>query len=209
MILIKKDIERLEDRYRRTFINSLAGFRQVVLIGTKSKEGKSNLAIFNSLIHLGANPALFGFITRPDTAQRDTLTNILETRKYTLNYISKEYLVAAHQTSARYDSNVSEFDAVGFEEAYLENFYAPFVAQAPIKIAMNFEEKVDIKLNGTALIVGSIETIQLDEQLVEVDGYINLDSKNIIVSCGLDAYFKTERIARLSYAKPDIIPTVI
>ena len=62
----------LEQRYRVTLINSLAGFKQAVLIGTKSAEGQTNLAVFNSLIHIGSNPALYGFICRPDTAQRDT-----------------------------------------------------------------------------------------------------------------------------------------
>ena len=87
MILQKKEIEQLESRYRATFINSLSGYRQAVLIGSKSLNGKSNVSIFSSLIHLGANPALWGFICRPDTVQRDTLRNILETNSYTFNYV--------------------------------------------------------------------------------------------------------------------------
>ncbi|MEY4292398.1 MAG: hypothetical protein RIQ61_775, partial [Bacteroidota bacterium] len=87
MIIDKNAIEQLEQRYRTTFINSLAGFRQAVLVGTKSAEGHSNLAIFNSLIHLGAHPALFGLINRPDSVQRDTLQNIISTKSYTLNYV--------------------------------------------------------------------------------------------------------------------------
>ena len=84
MHLHQADIENLEKRYRTTFINSLAGFRQAVLVGTKSKSDLTNLAIFNSLIHLGANPALFGLISRPDVVQRDTYKNILDTKSYTL-----------------------------------------------------------------------------------------------------------------------------
>jgi flavin reductase (DIM6/NTAB) family NADH-FMN oxidoreductase RutF len=83
MILRKDDIEQLEQNFRRSFVNSLAGFRQAVLVGSRSGDGTTNLAIFNSLIHLGANPALFGLITRPDVVQRDTLQNILETKEYT------------------------------------------------------------------------------------------------------------------------------
>jgi len=77
MRIDKTEIEQLEQRYRTAFINSLAGFRQAVLIGTRSVDEKTNLAIFNSLIHLGANPALFGLMSRPDSVQRDTLQNIL------------------------------------------------------------------------------------------------------------------------------------
>jgi hypothetical protein len=50
VILKKEEIEKLEQRYRTAFINSLAGFRQAVLVGTKSFDGHTNLAIFNSLI---------------------------------------------------------------------------------------------------------------------------------------------------------------
>ena len=55
-------------------------------------------------------------INRSDSVQRDTLQNIIETKEYTLNYVrSKEY-EKAHQTSARYDKGISEFEKVGFEE---------------------------------------------------------------------------------------------
>lgn len=87
MRITKKEIDQLDQRYRTAFINSLAGFRQAVLVGTKSATGNTNLAIFNSLIHLGAHPALFGLVSRPDSVQRDTLRNIMDTKVYTLNYI--------------------------------------------------------------------------------------------------------------------------
>jgi hypothetical protein len=67
MIIDKETLTQYDSRFRATFINSLAGLKQAILIGTKSKEGSTNLAIFNSLIHIGANPALWGFICRPAT----------------------------------------------------------------------------------------------------------------------------------------------
>ena len=97
MIIDKNKIEQLEQRYRTTLINSLAGFRQAVLVGTQSSEGHHNLAIFNSLIHLGAHPALYGLINRPDSVQRDTLQNIISTKSYTLNYVKAEAYEKAHQ----------------------------------------------------------------------------------------------------------------
>lgn len=39
MVLEKEDIEQLEQSYRIAFINSLAGFRQAVLVITKSIDG--------------------------------------------------------------------------------------------------------------------------------------------------------------------------
>ena len=54
MIIDQEALKQYENRFRALLINSLAGIRQAVLIGTKSKDGYSNLAIFNSLIHIGA-----------------------------------------------------------------------------------------------------------------------------------------------------------
>ena len=202
MIIDKNKIEQLEQRYRTTFINSLAGFRQAVLVGTKSTEGHSNLAIFNSLIHLGANPALFGLINRPDSVQRDTLQNIISTKAYTINYVRADAYKKAHQTSARYDKDVSEFEAVGFEEAYLPPCTAPIVKEAVVNIAMQLEEIIPIKINGTVLIVGSVLQIHIDEQLVGNDGFVSLSEQQVVISQGLDAYFVSSPLGRLAYAKP-------
>ena len=202
MHITKTEIAQLEQRYRRAFINSLAGFRQAVLIGTRSLDGKNNLAIFNSLIHLGANPALFGLMSRPDSVQRDTLQNILETKEYTLNFIKAAHYKKAHQTSARYAKGISEFEKVGFTPFYHSGFGAPFVGEAVVKIAMKFEESIPITLNGTILIIGSIMQVDINDGIVGEDGFVNLSASEVLISQGLDAYFSSTEIGRLPYAKP-------
>ncbi len=226
MQLNQQEIQGLDKEYRRAFINSLAGFRQAVLVGTQSAAGKTNLAIFNSLIHLGANPALFGLINRPDSVQRDTLQNIESQGVYTLNYVSGADYQKAHQTSARYPQGVSEFEQVGFKEQYRPSleapfepqitdsleaplktqltppFPAPFVASAIVQIGMKFEERVDLKINGTVLLIGSIQSVYIDDALVAADGFVNLSEAGVLVSQGLDAYFTTSPLGRLPYAKP-------
>ena len=207
MIIDSTQLSQLESRYRATLINSLAGIKQAFLIGTKSKEGLSNLAIFNSLIHIGANPPLWGFLCRPDTVQRDTLRNILETGHYTFNFIHQADAEKAHQTSAKFPSEESEFEACGLTQQSVQDFPAPFVAESPIKIGMKFEEKVDIAINGTILIIGSIQFIELDEQWLSSDGFVDLAKANTLTCAGLDAYFENTLLHRLSYAKPEKWPS--
>ena len=201
MRIEKHEIENFEKIYRTSFINSLAGFRQAVLVGTKSSRGAANLAIFNSLIHLGAHPALFGLISRPDSVARHTLENILETNEYTLNYVRKNDYEKAHQTSARYPKSVSEFDACGLTESYLEGCKAPFVEESSVKIGMKFREKIDIESNGTHLIVGEITKIQLPEFILNKDGFVDLEAIETIASSGVDAYYSVKLLARYQYAK--------
>jgi flavin reductase (DIM6/NTAB) family NADH-FMN oxidoreductase RutF len=202
MNISKSDIEQFEQRYRANFVNSLAGFRQAVLVGTKSIDGNTNLAIFNSLTHLGSNPSLFGLINRPDSVQRDTLQNILDTKEYTLNFVQTSDYKKAHQTSARYAKEDSEFEKVGFTEVYYPNCNAPFVKEAKVQIAMKFEESIPIEINGTILIIGSINQVIMDDELVTEDGFVQLSNVNVLISQGLDAYFSVNPIGRLPYAKP-------
>ena len=195
------DFLNFEQRYNALFFNSLSGIKNVCLIGTKDNEGQSNLAIFNSLIHVGSNPPLLGFMTRPDLVDRHTLQNILSTEDYTINLLVKGMEGKAHQTSARYPKSVSEFDACGLTESYLEGCKAPFVEESSVKIGMKFREKIEIESNGTHLIVGEITKIQLPEFILNKDGFVDLEAIETIASSGVDAYYSVKLLARYQYAK--------
>lgn len=196
----KEEISESEKRYRAKLINSLAGIRQVSLIGTKSKDGQENLAIFNSLIHLGSHPPLFGFISRPDSVERDTLENIRKTESYTINYVNETLASHSHQTSARYPKEQSEFEAVGFSPEYLENCFAPFVKEAEIKIEMKLQQILNLEINNTIMVIGSIEFIHIPKSRLAEDGLVKGD--RLLLSGGLDAYYKGVFIEQLPYAKP-------
>ena len=66
------DLGNMPSRKRTHLINSCTGYKSANLLGTKSKNGKTNLAIFNSVIHIGSNPPMLGLILRPLTVKRDT-----------------------------------------------------------------------------------------------------------------------------------------
>ena len=101
MIFTKQNILEFEKLYRTNFINSLSGFKSANLIGTISSEGKTNLAIFSSVIHVGANPPLMGFLMRPVSVERHTYTNIKETNCFTINHINKEIWVGRRMVYSR------------------------------------------------------------------------------------------------------------
>ncbi len=201
MKLLKEDILKFEKLYRAAFANSLSGFKSANLIGTISAEGKSNLAIFNSVIHVGANPPLMGFLIRPVSVERHTYDNIKETSFFTINHINKEIFKQAHQTSARYDKDISEFDEVGLNPEYSETIKAPYVKESNIKIGLKFLEEQVIKSNGTIFIVGEIIEVILPDDVTAKDGFINIEKAGTMAISGLDGYHETKRITRLPYAK--------
>ena len=204
-----KDILAFEQRYRAMFINSLGGFKSLSLIGTRNRKGQSNLAVFNSFFHIGANPPLFGFIVRPDSVERHTLNNILETKIFTVNHVHESFYKAAHQASARYAEDVSEFAATGLTEENIPGYYAPFVAESHVKVGASFRQKIDIKQNGTVMILAEIEYVSIPSDALMPDGYVDIERAGTITCAGLDSYHRTERISRLAYAKPDCVPAEI
>ncbi len=193
----------MEKQNRVHLINSLGGFKSAALIGTSDSEGNTNLAIFSSLFHVGAHPPLIGLIFRPTPPERNTYNNILDTGFYTINHINEAIYQQAHQTSARYDKNRSEFDATGLNTEYKNDFFAPFVAESNIQLGIVFREKIDIALNNTTLVIGEIMEIFIPENCLHEDGFVDLEKANTITCSGLDSYHKTVQLDRLSYAKPD------
>lgn len=202
MKITKDKIGQFDKLYRAAFINSISGFKSGNLIGTISGDGKTNLAIFSSVIHVGANPPSMGFLMRPLNVERNTYNNIKETGYFTINHINRDIYKKAHQTSARYDKGVSEFDECGLTPEYSELQPAPYVKESGIKIGLKFVEDNEIKFNGTVFIVGEILEVIIDEDYIAPDGYIDIEKAGTVAISGLDGYHETKRITRLSYAKP-------
>lgn len=201
MLISPDDLNGYDRFYRANLINSLSGFKSASLIGTKSETGVSNLAIFSNIVHLGADPALIGFVNRPREAAPHTLKNIEATGYYTINHIHTDWIEQAHQTSAKYAEEISEFAACGFEEEYLNDFPAPFVKESAIKYGMKLIEVIPIKHNNTFFVIGEVVMIEVPNEVITDDGFIEIEKANSCCSLGIDAYYKAEKIRRLPYAK--------
>jgi flavin reductase (DIM6/NTAB) family NADH-FMN oxidoreductase RutF len=204
-----KEIMEMELRHRASFMNSLSGFKSASLIGTTDSKGQNNLAIFSSVIHIGSNPALFGFINRPEVTSRHTLENIMETNFFTINHINKEIYKQAHQSSARYPKEISEFDATSLAVEYGKSLKAPYVKESKIKYGLEFAEKHELKINGTILVIGKVVEVFVPENCLLDNGAIDIEKAETIAISGLDSYHSTQQIARLTYAKPDSLPEEI
>ncbi len=195
------DVMNMERRKRATLINYLSGFKSANLIGTKNSTGQLNVAVFNSVVHIGANPPYFGFILRPVNVPRHTYQYINETGYYTINHIHKSFYQAAHQTSAKYDTDVSEFEAVGITPEFRGDFFAPYVAESHIQMGLELKEIHRIECNGTFLIIGKILEIWLPDNSVTMDGHIDLSQQGTVAIGGLDTYYEAHKLNRLEYAR--------
>jgi flavin reductase (DIM6/NTAB) family NADH-FMN oxidoreductase RutF len=191
----------MEQRKRAHLINSVGGFKSVCLIGSSDLNGQTNLAIFSSIVHIGANPPLISFIMRPDSVERHTLSNIIETGSYTINHLNESIYKQAHQTSARYPKEVSEFDANKLTEEYKGGCKAPFVKESNIQLEIEFKQRIDLTINNTIMIIGEIKNIYFPENCLQEDGFLSIEKAGTITCSGLDSYHITNTIERLPYAK--------
>ena len=135
----------MEKQKRVHFINSLGGFKSVSLLGTVNKQGQTNLAIFSSVFHIKANPSLIALIFRPSPPERNIFRNIIDTEFYTINHLNENIYKQAHQTSARYDSDISEFDVTGLQPEFKNNFKAPLLQKAAFNLEWNLRNKLTLR----------------------------------------------------------------
>ncbi|GER58058.1 flavin reductase family protein [Patiriisocius marinus] len=202
MELNKEAIEQLDRVTRLKIINSVSGIKPANLIGTVSEDGITNVAIFSSVVHLGSNPPLIGFMMRPKgNVPRNTYQNIIDKGFYTINHIHPEFVERAHYTSAKFDALVSEFERCNLTEEYVDGFKAPFVKESTFKIGLKFQQEIKIDINNTSLIIGEIEHLIIPDNVFGKNSNIDLTSSNTVGISGLNSYYSLNKIAEHPYAR--------
>jgi len=199
-------LSELEKQYRTNLINCLSGCKPVVLIGTKNNTGKTNVAVFSNIVHIGAHPPLMGFIQRPVENDSHTYKNIKETGYFTINHVHKVFLEKAHFTSARFEKEVSEFSACRLTEDYIDGFHSPFVKESRVKAGLKFVKEIPIEINNTILIIGQVEQLLVDDEALLLDGNIDLSLTENVCAGGLENYYEIRARRQFPYAKKEMLP---
>jgi flavin reductase (DIM6/NTAB) family NADH-FMN oxidoreductase RutF len=133
--------------------------------------------------------------------ERHSLENLLITGCFSLNQVPESHWKQAHQTSAKYDADTSEFEACGFTSEFYNNLPAPMVAESPLSMVLKFQEQIPLGTTGVTLVLGQIEYLKCNSAPLP-DGFIEPTENNIITSAGSDGYYTAQKKGRLSYARP-------
>ena len=208
MHFTRKNINDLEKIKKINLINSCSGYKSANLIGTISKDGITNVAVFSSITHLGSNPPTLGFILRPTTVPRDTYKNILESGVFTINHIFENIIEDAHHTSAKYEEVISEFDITGLEDEYYNDCIATFVKGSPVQMEMKFIEEYHIKSNNVIHIIAEIKNLYVKDDILNEDGFLDLAKGKVAAINGLDAYAIADNNTRFNYQRPKKLNTM-
>ena len=198
------DIIQLEKKYKINLINSISGFKSANLLGTINSKGVTNLSIISSVVHIGADPALIGFILRPTTVPRNSYDNLLENKTFTINQVNKYIVGKAHFTSAKFTSEESEFSELQLEEEYIEGCIAPFVKKSLVKIGLKYDSEHLIS-NGCRLIIGKIEHLSVAKSALNKNGSLNLEAIDTVTVSGLNKYYTADFLKEYPYARKEEI----
>lgn len=202
MIWNEHDISTADRVTRLRMINAITGIKPANLIGSQNAQGQYNLAVFSSVVHLGSNPALIGFVLRPyDKVPRHTWQNIKATGHYTINHVPATHTEAAHYTSAKFPQEVSEFERCGFTPEIIPGIEAPFVAESQLKMALSFETAIEIPLNGTTLVIGKIIHLSIPDEFIDPAGELDLQRAQSTGISGLNSYYSLEKIGQYPYVR--------
>ena len=200
MIINKKDINKLDKSYKINLINSIIGAKSANLVSTISEKEVDNIAVFSSVIHLGSNPPLIGFIIRPQERRiTDTYRNIKYLKKFGICSISSKMINKSHLTSKKTASDESEYKLFNIEKDYIDNFPVPFAKESQIKIGLNFIEEIFI-VNKCRLIVGEVEIIKINSSIAK-SGNLNFDKLDGITITGISTYNEIKNPLELPYVK--------
>lgn len=203
----KTDLDQMGRIDRLNLINAVSGIKPANLIGTVSNTGQSNLAIFSSVVHLGSNPALLGFVVRPDQeVRRHSYENILACGVYTINHVHRAFIEQAHYTSAKFPAEVSEFQECQLTEEYLADFKAPFVQESQLKMGMKYVQSIPIELNRTVLVIGEIQELIVADVAVGEGMQLDLEKIEDVGISGLNSYYALEKIDQFPFARPHELP---
>ena len=71
-----------------------------------------------------------------------------------------------------------------------------------MKIAMKYVDEFLIPYNQTIMVVGEIQFFDVNEDMLQEDGFLNLGKGEIATINGLDGYAVPSLLKRLEYQRP-------
>lgn len=200
---LAEDLAAMPSRARAVLFNLLSGIQPAVVVSTANEDDGCNLAVFNSLTHIGSNPAFLGLFFRPLTVERHTYNNLKRTGTMVINHLPAAMVNAVHQTSAKFKKGVSEAAMLGLSTANVEGFDAPYLQDAFISIGLRYEEEHLIHANETLMVIGRCEWIRWNGVEYNEEGFFDWEALSPLLVAGLDDYYHAKSLVRLAYAEPN------
>ena len=168
--------------------------RPIAWVSSVSKTGVTNLAPYSFFNGVGANPPTVVFCpaNQRDGSPKDSLRNVLETNEFVVNVVSSDDAAVMNQSSANYDSEVSEFEAIGIETLESEKVTPPRIASSRAQFECRLLQHIELGTgpSGANVVIGEIVMLHVAESIIS-DGIVDPAKLDNIGRLGGKAYSKT------------------
>ena len=168
--------------------------RPIAWVSSVSKAGVTNLAPYSFFNGVGANPPTVVFCpaNQRDGSPKDSLRNVLETNEFVVNVVSSDDAALMNQSSANYDSEVSEFEVIGIETLESEKVTPPRIASSRAQFECRLLQHIELGTgpSGANVVIGEIVLLHVADSIIS-DGIVDPAKLDNIGRLGGKAYTKT------------------
>lgn len=168
--------------------------RPIAWVSSISEAGVTNLAPYSFFNGVGANPpsVLFCPVNRRDGSQKDSLINVLETSEFVVNVVSSNHAELMNQTSADFDSEISEFDHLDIATNDSIKVKPPRVAASLAQFECKLLQHIELAKGpgGANVVIGEIVMLHVDDSIIN-DGTVLPADIDTVGRLGGKSYAKT------------------
>ncbi|MBC7607399.1 MAG: flavin reductase family protein [Burkholderiales bacterium] len=188
------DPDQMEQKSIYKLLTGIIIPRPIGWISSISKEGIFNLAPFSFFNAVGDDPPHVMFSTsRGNNTNKDTLTNVLDTKQFVVNMVTEALAEQMNSTAQPIPAHESEFDFANLTPIPSLKIKPPRVKESLITMECELVHHYTLehhKFGGATIMIGKIVMFHVDEKVWLDDYKINLD-----------AYKPIARLAGAHYAK--------
>lgn len=156
--------------------------RPIAWVTTRSRAGIENAAPFSFFNIMGTNPPLvaLGIQSSQQGGLKDTAKNILDTKIFAINLVSKEMAQEMNGTSFDYDASINELEAQKIAVVPASSMDLSLIKNAPVKMECVLHTEIETG-PSQYVILGEVKVFHIDDAFLDKDtGYVDGEKLGLI-----------------------------
>tara|TARA_A100001234_G_scaffold1438_1_gene1210 strand:- start:179 stop:778 length:600 start_codon:yes stop_codon:yes gene_type:complete len=164
--------------------------RPIGWISTIDKEKNVNLAPYSFFNAIADNPPMIMFsITgqKNNISSKDTLQNVIDTKCFVVNVVSKDLLHQMNQTSGNYPKNIDEFMLAELEKSNCVHIDVPRVKKSPASLECRLYKILKLPGFSNNMVIGRVVGVHINENILK-NGIFDILAYDPIARLGYKDY---------------------